>query len=200
MCVCVCVCVLYSVLHQIAAVTLTLLFPSWLSALQHLLLKCEVRCFSQFSDDSSARWFLPAVSISGNAWLRTIQRKLYRRDVFGGVQAAASAQRSVLWVALSGLIKEDVIYNIGWPIFLVISILPDILWEEEVSVRGSDTIVCVQNTGHLLVTKHIVMSALQLHTVIYKHFIVNTFTAIVDLSRSNFSIARAPLFQLKSAT
>ena len=30
------------------------------------------------------------------------------------------------------------------------------------------------------------------------HF--NTFTAIVDLSRSNFSIARAPLFQLKSAT
>ena len=29
---------------------------------------------------------------------------------------------------------------------------------------------------------------------------VNTFTAIVDLSRSNFSIARAPLFQLKSAT
>ena len=30
--------------------------------------------------------------------------------------------------------------------------------------------------------------------------ILNTFTAIVDLSRSNFSIARAPLFQLKSAT
>ena len=29
---------------------------------------------------------------------------------------------------------------------------------------------------------------------------VNTFTATVDLSRSNFSIARAPLFQLKSAT
>ena len=29
---------------------------------------------------------------------------------------------------------------------------------------------------------------------------VNTFTAIVDLSRSNISIARAPLFQLKSAT
>ena len=29
---------------------------------------------------------------------------------------------------------------------------------------------------------------------------VNTFTAIVDLSRSNFSIARTPLFQLKSAT
>ena len=28
----------------------------------------------------------------------------------------------------------------------------------------------------------------------------NTFTAIVDLSRSNFSIARTPLFQLKSAT
>ena len=28
---------------------------------------------------------------------------------------------------------------------------------------------------------------------------VNTFTAIVDLSRSNFSIARAPFFQLKSA-
>ena len=28
---------------------------------------------------------------------------------------------------------------------------------------------------------------------------LNTFTAIVDLSRSNFSIARAPLFQLKSA-
>jgi len=27
----------------------------------------------------------------------------------------------------------------------------------------------------------------------------NTFTAIVDLSRSNFSIARTPLFQLKSA-
>jgi len=27
----------------------------------------------------------------------------------------------------------------------------------------------------------------------------NTFTAIVDLSRSNFSIPRAPLFQLKSA-
>ena len=30
--------------------------------------------------------------------------------------------------------------------------------------------------------------------------VVNTFTSIVDLSRSNFSIARAPLFQLKSAT
>ena len=30
-------------------------------------------------------------------------------------------------------------------------------------------------------------------------FPVYTFTAIVDLSRSNFSIARAPLFQLKSA-
>ena len=30
--------------------------------------------------------------------------------------------------------------------------------------------------------------------------IINTFTALVDLSRSNFSIARAPLFQLKSAT
>ena len=29
---------------------------------------------------------------------------------------------------------------------------------------------------------------------------INTFTAIVDLSRSNFSIARTPLFQLKSAT
>ena len=29
---------------------------------------------------------------------------------------------------------------------------------------------------------------------------INTFTASVDLSRSNFSIARAPLFQLKSAT
>ena len=29
---------------------------------------------------------------------------------------------------------------------------------------------------------------------------LNTFTAIVDFSRSNFSIARAPLFQLKSAT
>jgi len=28
---------------------------------------------------------------------------------------------------------------------------------------------------------------------------INTFTAIVDLSRSNFSIAHAPLFQLKSA-
>ena len=28
---------------------------------------------------------------------------------------------------------------------------------------------------------------------------INTFTVIVDLSRSNFSIARAPLFQLKSA-
>jgi len=28
---------------------------------------------------------------------------------------------------------------------------------------------------------------------------VNTFTDIVDLSRSNFSIARTPLFQLKSA-
>ena len=31
------------------------------------------------------------------------------------------------------------------------------------------------------------------------HKDVNTFTAIVDLSRPNFSIARAPLFQLKSA-
>ena len=28
---------------------------------------------------------------------------------------------------------------------------------------------------------------------------INTFTAIVDLSRSNFSIAHTPLFQLKSA-
>ena len=28
---------------------------------------------------------------------------------------------------------------------------------------------------------------------------LNTFTAIVDLSRSNFSIVRTPLFQLKSA-
>ena len=32
------------------------------------------------------------------------------------------------------------------------------------------------------------------------HDYVNTFTAIVGLSRSNFSIAHAPLFQLKSAT
>ena len=32
-----------------------------------------------------------------------------------------------------------------------------------------------------------------------KH-ILNIFTAIVDLSRSNFSIARVPIFQLKSAT
>jgi len=30
-------------------------------------------------------------------------------------------------------------------------------------------------------------------------YCINTFTAIVDLSRSNFSIARTPLFQLKSA-
>ena len=29
---------------------------------------------------------------------------------------------------------------------------------------------------------------------------VNTFTTIVDLSRSKFSIAHTPLFQLKSAT
>ena len=36
-----------------------------------------------------------------------------------------------------------------------------------------------------------------IHTYIYN--IINTFTAIVDLSRSNFSIARTPLFQLKSA-
>ena len=34
----------------------------------------------------------------------------------------------------------------------------------------------------------------------FNHISLNTFTAIVHLSRSNFSIARAPLFQLKSAT
>ena len=37
-------------------------------------------------------------------------------------------------------------------------------------------------------------------TAIISLYNINTFTAIVDLSRSNFSIARAPLFQLKSAT
>jgi hypothetical protein len=67
-----------------------------------------------------------------NIWqhvIRKIQRKLYPRDFFGGVQAATSMQRSVLWKALIGLIliKGAVICNINWRIFLVISILPDIL-------------------------------------------------------------------------
>jgi hypothetical protein len=58
-----------------------------------------------------------------------IQRKLYPGDFFGGVQAEASKQWSVLCKALSGLIiiKEVLINNIDWRIFLVISILPDIL-------------------------------------------------------------------------
>jgi len=45
-------------------------------------------------------------------------------------------------------------------------------------------------------------SALQKHLAAYclaPSQGLNTFTAIVDLSRSNFSIARTPLFQLKSA-
>jgi len=36
-------------------------------------------------------------------------------------------------------------------------------------------------------------------SLLSKNTKINTFTAIVDLSRSNFSIARTPLFQLKSA-
>ena len=46
---------------------------------------------------------------------------------------------------------------------------------------------------------HIVFSRLKQDLNIIFYFI-NTFTAIVDLSRSNFWIARAPLLQLKSAT
>ena len=71
--------------------------------------------------------------------LRKIQRKLYPRDFFWGVQAACSMELSVLWNTLSGLIliKEGMICNTDWR--LVISFLPDILWVEGVSVRGSGT-------------------------------------------------------------
>jgi len=65
-----------------------------------------------------------------NIWQRVIKKdikKLYLRDFFEGVQAAAITQLSVLWKALSGLVKGVVIRNIDWRVFLVIPILPDIL-------------------------------------------------------------------------
>jgi hypothetical protein len=57
------------------------------------------------------------------------------------LQAASSMELSMLWNTSSGLIqiKEAVICNIDWLIFIVISILPDILWEEGVSVSWSGT-------------------------------------------------------------
>ena len=51
--------------------------------------------------------------ISGNMWLRKIQRKRYSCDFFGGIQAASSMQVRVLWRTLSGLpsIKEAIFCN-----------------------------------------------------------------------------------------
>lgn len=79
--------------------------------------------------------------ISGNAQLRKIQRKFYPRDFFRGVQAVGSMKLNVFWKTLSVLIliKEAVICNVDWRIFLVISIFPSILWDEGVSIRGSGT-------------------------------------------------------------
>jgi len=73
--------------------------------------------------------------ISGNVWLRKIQRKLYPRNFFRGIQAEGSMELSVLWNTLCGLIliKEAVICNMDWCTLLVISILPDIIREEGVS-------------------------------------------------------------------
>jgi hypothetical protein len=51
--------------------------------------------------------------ISGNAWLRKIQRKHYSLDFFEGIQAAGSMQVWLLWWMLSGLtsVKEAVFCN-----------------------------------------------------------------------------------------
>jgi hypothetical protein len=67
-----------------------------------------------------------------NIWQRTVKKytkNFYPRDFFRGVQAAGSMKLNVFWKTLSGLIliKEAVISNIDWRIFLVISIFPDIL-------------------------------------------------------------------------
>jgi hypothetical protein len=82
--------------------------------------------FSPFSDDSSVRRLLPAYLATHD---EETQRKLYTRD-FWSVHAANSMHLSVLRNAVSGLvlIKEAVICNIDWLIFIVISILLDILW------------------------------------------------------------------------
>ena len=66
-------------------------------------------------------------SLPLNIW--QLQRKLYPCDFFAGVQAAASTQRDVLWIASSVRIriKKVVICSIICRMFLVIFILRDIL-------------------------------------------------------------------------
>jgi hypothetical protein len=111
------------------------------------LLRCVARCVLAIQ-----RWHIslatpPCLRTYGNAGLRKTGGKLYPRDFVGGVQAVGSMVRSVLWATLSGLIliKEAVICNIDCRIFLVISILPDILWEEAVWNRRTGTVqVCVK--------------------------------------------------------
>ena len=52
----------------------------------------------------------------------------------------------------------------------------------------------VASSGHVI---HLNEKVKSISATFYEA--LNTFTAIVDLSRSNFSIVHAPLFQLKSA-
>jgi len=56
----------------------------------------------------------------------------------------------------------------------------------------------VSSTGNLKSIPCQVTQLFQMQLLVIQ-FTINTFTAIVDLGRSNFSIARTPLFQLKSA-
>ena len=82
---------------------LILLFRSWLSVQRQFLLRCSgaVHFANQLrlSSQTTPAWLW----ISGNAWLRKIQRKRYSRDFFRVIQAASSMQVGVLWWTLSGL-------------------------------------------------------------------------------------------------
>jgi len=89
---------------------LTLLFLSWLSAQRQLLLRCSGAAHFanqlRLSSQRTPSWLW----LSGNAWLRKIQRKRYSRDFSGGIQTASCMQVWVLWWTLTGLtsIKEAV--------------------------------------------------------------------------------------------
>jgi len=78
-----------------------------------------------------------------NIWQHVIKKntkKASSTQLLRRCPDSGNTQQNVLWKALSDLIliKEVVICNIDSHIFLIISILPGILWEG-VSVRGSGT-------------------------------------------------------------
>ena len=76
-----------------------------------------------------------------NIWQRVvkwkIQRKFYPRGFYGGVQAASSTHRSVLWKTFNWFDSNKGVCNIEWCSFLVFSSPPYFLWEGGVSIRGS---------------------------------------------------------------